>query len=360
MAEKVRISVIIPVYNGREHLPQCLESVQRQNVPGMEILCVDDGSTDGSADILACYAARDDRIRVIRQHNQYAGIARNHGMQRARGKYLAFLDADDFYLPGTLERSYGLAETHRLDLVKGRFTCLDTRTARRFMTEYSRNDGVPKNRVLSFRQTPDRLLHAADVPWNGLYRRAFLEAHEIAFNHLRCINDHSFYIQCLLHAERLLFSRDAVTCYRVNQAGSLIGQKATYFDAQLENYRIVRGLCRNAEPVIAEKILRCELTGILDWYTRLLPFAAEPVRLQEQLRRFLQDFDETDVGAKYLQSFPFREAYYALRCGGAPPGKRPAWPVRLARCWQEHGCRYIWERALARHQEKKYEMDPNH
>lgn len=350
MTEKIRISVIIPVYNAQEHLSQCLESVRRQDIPGMEILCVDDGSTDRSAGILEHHAAADDRIHVIKQRNQYAGIARNHGMRQARGEYLAFLDADDFYLPGALRKLYGLAEKYRLDFVKGQFTCLDIQTTRRFMTGYSRNDGVPKKRVLSFRRMPDRLLHAADVPWNGLYRRAFLEAHGISFNHLRCINDHSFYIQCLLHAERLLFSRDVIACYRVNQAGSLIGQKAMHFDAQLENYRIIRGLCQNIEPAAAQKILRCELCGALDWYARLYRAAGEPAGLREQLQSFLRDLSEGDVGVKYLQSFPFRETYYELRYESIPPGKRPSLPLRLARCWQEHGCRYTWEQFLKRYQ----------
>lgn len=354
MGEKIRISVVIPVYNVEKHLPQCLESVRRQDVPGIEILCVDDGSTDGSAGILERYAARDDRVHVIYQQNQYAGAARNNGMRQARGEYLAFLDADDFYLPGALKRLYALARKHRLDFVKGRFVYLDARDGRRFMTAYSQNGGVPKERVLTFGRMPVRLLHAADVSWNGLYRRAFLEAHGISFNHLRCINDHSFYIQCLLHAERFLFSRDKAVCYRVGQPESLTGQKAMHFDAQLENYRIVRGLCQGVEPVIARQILRCELNAALDWYAKLYPDAAEPARLREQMQSFLQDFEENDVGAEYLRSFPFREAYYDLRYGSVPPGKRPALPVRLARCWKEHGWRYTWERFAARYQEENH------
>ena len=95
----VKVSVIIPVYNVEPYLKQCMDSVVGQTLKDIEIICVDDGSTDGSLDILREYAAEDNRIQIIEQKNAGAGAARNNGMRHATGKYLSFLDSDDFFEP---------------------------------------------------------------------------------------------------------------------------------------------------------------------------------------------------------------------------------------------------------------------
>ena len=87
----IKVSVIIPVYNAEKYLEECLDSLLRQTFTDMEIICVDDGSTDSSAEILKRFQEKDRRIRVLFQENQYAGIARNNGMKIAQGEYLLFL-----------------------------------------------------------------------------------------------------------------------------------------------------------------------------------------------------------------------------------------------------------------------------
>ena len=90
------ISVIIPVYNVESYLRQCLDSVVNQTFEDIEIICVDDGSTDGSLDILNKYASSDNRFKIISQPNQGLGTARNNGLKLACGNYIYFLDSDDY------------------------------------------------------------------------------------------------------------------------------------------------------------------------------------------------------------------------------------------------------------------------
>lgn len=360
MEQQIKISVVIPVYNAQAHLEQCLDSVLSQGMEAFEVICVDDGSTDASPELLRGYTRRDGRVRVLCQQNQYAGAARNRGIQAAQGAYIAFLDADDFYLPGALERLYQLAERHQADVVKGSFLILDMSDGRRYTTLFSTNSGIGRRwyrRTCSFRQAPDRLLNAADVPWNGLYRRRFLEERGISFNALRCVNDHSFYIQCLLEAERILFTDARIACYRVEQTGSLVGRKAEHFDDQIRSYGIVRSLCHGVAPDLSRRILRQEFNGVLGWYLYLRPRAVNPEALDGQLVEFLRDFDEADVGEDYLRTFSFRELYYGMRYGTAAPGRRPAPPVRMVRCWREHGWHYTLERMFARETRRAYELD---
>lgn len=101
-----KVSIIIPVYNAEKYLGKCLESLLSQTLQEMEIICVDDGSSDGSPEILKRFQERDGRVRILTQENQYAGAARNNGMKEAQGEYLLFLDADDFFENTLLEKVY--------------------------------------------------------------------------------------------------------------------------------------------------------------------------------------------------------------------------------------------------------------
>ena len=90
MEEKVIVSVILPVYNTKDYLVECLESIVNQTIKNIEIICVDDGSTDGSLEVLEEYAGQDSRIIVVTQENKGGGAARNKGLEIARGEYLFF------------------------------------------------------------------------------------------------------------------------------------------------------------------------------------------------------------------------------------------------------------------------------
>ena len=111
------VSVILPCYNASRHLRQCLDSILRQTLSSIEILCVDDGSTDDTLSILRDYQSTDPRIRVICQENAGAGAARNAGLALSSGTYLSFLDADDFFEPDMLEKAVAAAEEYRADYV---------------------------------------------------------------------------------------------------------------------------------------------------------------------------------------------------------------------------------------------------
>ena len=111
-----RLSVIIPVYNAEPYLRRCLDSVLTQSCRDLEVICVDDGSTDGSAALCDAYAAADPRLRVIRQENLSAGAARNRGLAAATGEFVHFLDADDWLEPGLYDHGLGLMEKKRADV----------------------------------------------------------------------------------------------------------------------------------------------------------------------------------------------------------------------------------------------------
>ena len=146
------VSVVIPVYNAEKYLRETLDCVCNQTLRNIEIICVDDGSTDSSQDILQEYAARDPRFRILHQQNQYAGVARNNGMAAARGKYLSFLDADDLFEPDMLEKMSARAEETGAEMV-----CCDVD---------SFTDGARQLRPMS------RLVHELAARFRDVFRPA--------------------------------------------------------------------------------------------------------------------------------------------------------------------------------------------
>lgn len=117
MCNTNKVSIVIPVYNTAEYLPECIESIRGQTLKDIEIICVDDGSTDGSSDILDEYALRDDRIRIIHKDNGGPVSARKAGVQVANGQYIGFVDSDDWIDEDMYGLLYQMAENYQVDMV---------------------------------------------------------------------------------------------------------------------------------------------------------------------------------------------------------------------------------------------------
>ena len=113
----IKISIIVPVYNTEKYLGVCLDSLISQTYKDIEIICVDDGSTDNSLQILNDYAAKDSRIKILTQKNQGPSVARNLGLEKAKGEYITFVDSDDWVSIDMCEKIYSKAIDTNADLV---------------------------------------------------------------------------------------------------------------------------------------------------------------------------------------------------------------------------------------------------
>lgn len=114
--EKIKISVIVPVFNAEKYLKMCLNSLVSQTLKNIEIICIDDGSTDNSLAILDKFKSKDDRIKIIKQKNYGVSMARNNGISEAQGEYIGFVDADDWVDKDFFEKLYNAAQNIMLIL----------------------------------------------------------------------------------------------------------------------------------------------------------------------------------------------------------------------------------------------------
>lgn len=223
MSEEIRVSVIIPVYNGERYLRPCLDAVQRQTLKEFEVICIDDGSTDGSLKILKEFEERDKRFRVICQENGGAAKARNHGLTLAKGRYLSFLDADDYFETEMLEKAYEAAERENADLVVFRGDRYDDTLEKTVPMEYSiKRHQLPEENPFSYRDVPEHIFTVfVGWAWDKLYRAEFVKNAGLFFQELRTSNDLRFVFASLVKAERIYVMKDLLVHHRIHVKGSL-------------------------------------------------------------------------------------------------------------------------------------------
>ena len=204
-----KVSVIIPVYNEEQYLAQCLSSVLCQTLREIEIICVDDGSTDGSLKILESFAADDERVAILQQENQYAGCARNLGMEKARGRYLVFWDSDDYFEETALEKMYAACERDGAEICVTHAKVLDETSGKIYTGKYLSDVFVPEDTPFSRADIPQYIFNfGSNNPWNKMFRRAFVEEHALRFQPLRQTNDAYFVMMALFYARRITCVRD--------------------------------------------------------------------------------------------------------------------------------------------------------
>lgn len=217
------ISVIVPVFNDATGLQRCLDSVLAQDVSRLEVLVVDDGSTDTTLAVAHACAQRDSRVRVIRQANAGAGAARNCGIDAAEGQYIHFLDADDQLAPGAYSIWLNAALAHSYaDVLLCNHREQDAQTkAQRGICAYGLTGAdLAAGPVVMFRAA---LLQGPVMPWNKLIKRAWLNTTGIRFDELKSADDRSFHFRLVTQARQVVLLGAELVIYTVSNDRSLSG-----------------------------------------------------------------------------------------------------------------------------------------
>ncbi|MDD6285332.1 MAG: glycosyltransferase family 2 protein, partial [Methanobacteriaceae archaeon] len=202
----VKISVIIPIFNTRKFLNKCLDSLLNQSLTDIEIICVDDGSTDNSLKILKSYANKDDRVKVLTRENNGAGAARNLGLKYVNGKYILFVDSDDWFEEDGLKLLYDKAEQLNVDLLL--FDSIEHKinnqvAERRF---FNKNEDDFSNLVFDYHYKNNKLvMNSFFVPWTKLYRTKFLLDKNIKFSEIPIFEDMFFNVAVTTLASKIAY-----------------------------------------------------------------------------------------------------------------------------------------------------------
>lgn len=298
------VSVVVPVYNGARHIRQCVESVLAQTFADFELICVDDGSTDDTARILADIAARDKRLHVIQQENKGEGAARNAGLAVAQGRFLSFFDADDFTEPQLLERAVAAAEDVDADIVVYRVDSYNDETGETLPVPWSLDVDAFPHRASSPLDNPDELFYAfQNWTWNKLFRHDFIQGLDLRFHEIQRSADLYFVCCALAQAQRIATVDEVLYHYRVNNPSSNI---ATNERAPLDFYRsflaVKETLERNGRFSAVAK-------GFRNWAAESVFFNLSSLKSHEafeELRREMQIRGCAALGLDEMEERDFR------------------------------------------------------
>ncbi len=213
---EIQVSVVLPVYNVAEFLKDCLDSLLVQTMKNIEIICVDDGSTDKSPEIIKEYQKKDPRIHLLQQKNQSAGIARNAGLFQAKGEYVVFLDSDDFFSSELLEKMHEKIQENDCDI-----SICST-----YYHNHITKINTPMDQFMEVHQFPTQdFFSGKDVPslaftpfaittWNKMFKRTFLERMGLCFQGVFRMNEACFGICSFLKGERINITSKSLVYHR--------------------------------------------------------------------------------------------------------------------------------------------------
>ncbi len=221
-----KISVIVPVYNVEKYVSKCLDTIIGQTYGNIEIICVNDGSTDGSRRILEEYSKRDSRIKIVDKKNGGLSSARNAGLKVARGEYISFIDSDDWVDKTMIERMYRNAQENDSDIVICAVHQYDE-------TKQKIDDTNPyytlgyfgrefDNRAFSYEETKPFIMDVCVMAWNKLYRRRLIDECGAEFPDGLIFEDGPFFFSIYFRTKRVSIEREYLYYYRINRKGSII------------------------------------------------------------------------------------------------------------------------------------------
>ena len=219
------LSVIIPVYNVENYLNECLDSVTSQTLDDMEIICIDDGSTDNSPDILKEYSKKDKRIKIITKENGGQATARNLGIKEAQGEYIAFVDSDDFIEPTMFEKLYTKSKDNNLDIAMCKIATYDNQTEEIKNNVWYYMLGVFRDfekGIFNHKDTKEFTCHIAVTPYNKIYKTTLLKENNILFPEGLIFEDEKFFYDTYLRAKRVSIVDEFLYYYRINRKGSTV------------------------------------------------------------------------------------------------------------------------------------------
>ena len=297
------VSVLVPCYNVEKYIRQCMDSIVNQTLTDMEIICLNDGSTDGTLAILQEYSAKDSRVRIIDKPNSGYGDSMNKGLEAATGEYIGIVESDDWAEADMFEALYKLAKEHDCDLVKSNF--YDYRGGKSTQNEIIPVEDAdqlitPRNRFAIFWE--------ASFIWTGLYKSDWLDRHGIRFLPTpgASYQDVGFNFKTLACAERAWFTRRAFLHYRRDNENSSVKSTAKVWSVCDEHHEIERFLVEHKQLTpLVPVAMRMKYQSCY-WNFRRLSMPVDREFCYEVAKEFRNDFSSGRVEEKLFKPKHYR------------------------------------------------------
>lgn len=326
MQEEVKISIIIPVYNVEKYLHECLDSIINQTFKDLEIICVDDGSTDKSSEILEEYEQKDKRFTVISQPNKGVSAARNRGMQQAKGKYIMFVDSDDYIASNACELIYNSAEEKRCDILlfpHYNFSASTCRDDGRLLDLYI----TLKDNTTTFKEYSDEFLLTPSETDSKLYKTDFLRKYNLHWEtQIQYCEDRIFYINALIHAKAIGILYKHLYYYRIDTFNSLSKNNRTILPHLYKVHIALKKILLESKvensDILCVKILNCTIRSYLAQWGRihnipvqsknikyLYKIAKECKKIPKEYREYLSDYDRLQQSISNYRMFYIKKLF---------------------------------------------------
>ena len=271
MSRQVQISILVPCCNVEKYLVQCMDSILCQTFTDLEIICLNDGSTDSTSEILHGYAEKDSRVIVIDKPNSGYGATMNIGLEKATGKYIGIVESDDYIEKNMFETLYKAAEENDLDLVRCLYIERNAVTGVDKVIDYSKNGGLYECNKVFCPKEQQKIFFIQPAIWAGLYRKDFLDNNAIRFLETpgASYQDTSFAFKVYAKAERMMVLQEVLHNYRINSNSSVTSSGKVFFVCD-ENYEIIRYAKEHGVYETLKESMALRAFGSYKWnYNRL-------------------------------------------------------------------------------------------
>ena len=259
----VKISVIVPVYNCEDYIEESIKSILNQSFKDIEVICVDDGSTDDSLNILKELSMQDTRLKVFTQENQGSSVARNNALEKASGDYIYFFDADDYIVDDCLEKIYNNAINNDSDIVIFKYDQYKEgyflkHSEQDIEKQFSKTDFT--NFTFDCYDYRIRAFKGPFAPWFKFYKKEFLDKYDFEFppglNH----NDVPFHVKTILKASKISFIPEYLYHYRIDNPNSIS-------NTRLKNFKDIFSIIKIVEDFLKDENLLEEFEKEFEYFT---------------------------------------------------------------------------------------------